>query len=99
MLELDRIEGFQWDAGNAQKSEGKHGVSPAESEQVFFNNPLVSDDVRHSGEEPRFHALGATEAGRLLHITFTIRESGRLIRVISARPMNRKERAYYDKEA
>jgi uncharacterized DUF497 family protein len=99
MLALDRIEGFQWDAGNAQKSEGKHRVSPAEAEQVFFNNPLVLDDVRHSSEEPRFHALGISDDGRLLHITFTIRESGRMIRVISARPMNRKERAYYDKEA
>ena len=32
----------------------------------------------------RSHALGHTDAGRLLHISFTLRGNGRLIRVISA---------------
>lgn len=95
MLDFDRIEGFQWDEGNAQKSENKHGVTPAEAEQVFFSHPLVLDDAKHSGGEPRSHALGETNDARLLHITFTLRESGTMIRVISARPMNRKERLLY----
>jgi uncharacterized DUF497 family protein len=45
--------------------------------------------------EPRFHALGATNEGRLLHITFTLRRDDTLIRVISTRDMHRKERAVY----
>lgn len=99
MLDLERIEGFQWDSGNARKSEDKHGVSQGDAEQVFFNNPLVLADVKHSEDEPRYHALGAANDGRLLHIAFTLRRNGTLIRVISARPMSRKERAEYDKEA
>ena len=68
-----------------------------EIEQVFFNVPLVlAPDVKHSQTEPRFHALGRTTAGRLLHITFTLRFEGRKIRPISARDMHRKERRVYE---
>ena len=96
MTDLSLIVGFEWDAGNARKNE-KHGVTAAEAEQVFFNQPLLLlEDVKHSLEEPRFHALGHTHDGRLLHITFTLREAGTLIRVISARDMHRKERASYE---
>jgi uncharacterized DUF497 family protein len=42
--------------------------------------------------EVRYHALGRTNDTRLLHITFTLRVTGSLIRVISARDMHRKER-------
>lgn len=96
MIDLSTILGFEWDAGNARKNE-KHEVSMAEAEQVFFNAPLLLlDDVLHSQAEARFHALGQTDDGRLLHITFTLRRSGELIRVISARDMHRKERGVYD---
>ncbi len=96
MIDLAKIAGFEWDDGNARKNE-KHGVSTAEAEQIFFNDPLLLlTDVLHSQREPRFHALGKTDEGRLLHITFTLRLSGNLIRVISARSMHRKERTIYE---
>jgi len=92
MFDFDRVVGFEWDEGNARKSEQKHAVSQAEAEQVFFNEPLlIADDILHSQEEPRFHALGKTDDGRLLHLTFTLRQAGTKIRVISARTMSRKE--------
>ena len=93
-----RIIGFGWDDGNGRKND-KHGVSQANAEQVFFNDPLlVLTDDRHSNSEPRFHALGKTDGGRLLHITFTLRFNSSKIRVISARDMHRKERAIYEQE-
>lgn len=96
MIDLSRIVGFNWDDGNRRKNE-KHGVSMAEAEQVFFNVPLLLlEDASHSQKEPRLHALGKTDEGRMLHITFTLRQSGQLVRVISARDMHRKERAVYD---
>lgn len=99
MLDLAAIEGFEWDSGNARKNE-KHGVSQQEAEQVFFNQPLLLlEDSTHSGEEPRIHALGATNDARLIHISFTIRGSGTLIRIISARPMHRKEKVVYGQAA
>ena len=96
MINLGQIAGFNWDNGNARKNE-KHGVSMAEAEQVFFNTPLLLlEDAAHSQKEPRIHALGKTDDGRTLHITFALRQAGLLIRVISARDMHRKERAIYE---
>ncbi|MGO7541808.1 BrnT family toxin [Rhizobium ruizarguesonis] len=100
MIDWERINGFDWDAGNARKSVEKHDVSQAEAEQVFFNEPLLMVlDARHSAEERRIHALGRTDDGRLLHITFTLRHDETKIRVISARDMSRKERSYYEQDA
>ena len=99
MIDLAKITGFDWDEGNARKNE-KHGVSSAEAEQVFFNVPLLLlEDVKHSNQESRFHALGKTDQERLLHIAFTLREAGAKIRVISARDMHRKERVIYEQTA
>lgn len=97
MIDFDRVEAFDWDDGNARKSTEKHGVSQAEAEQVFFGEPLlVVADARHSGIEARYHALGRTLDGRLLHMSFTLRDDGRKLRAISARAMHRKERAIYE---
>jgi hypothetical protein len=72
----------------------------AEAEQVFFNAPLlVLPDPRHSEAELRFHALGKTNEGRRLHITFMLRDAGQFIRVISARDMHRKERVIYEQSS
>ena len=71
-------------------------ASQQEAGQVFLSEPLLLvEDVKHGDAESRFHALGKTHEGRLLHVTFTLRDWGRLIRVISARPMHRKERTIY----
>jgi hypothetical protein len=97
MIDLSQIAGFDWDDGNSRKSGDKHGVSQAEAEQVFVNEPLiVVEDSGHSLKEPRFNALGKTAENRLLHITFTLRQDRTMIRVISARDMNRKERKIYE---
>ena len=98
MIDWALVTGFDWDEGNARKSAEKHSVSQGEAEQVFFNEPLLLlPDRKHSDKEQRFHALGKTQDGRLLHVTFTLRHGGKLIRVISARDMHRKERMFYGK--
>ncbi|MEW6200892.1 MAG: BrnT family toxin [bacterium] len=72
----------------------KRHVSPSECEQIFFNRPLViEDDIKHSEVENCLYALGHTDADRRLFVVFTVRQS--LIRVISARDMNRRERKVY----
>lgn len=89
--------GFQWDQGNIDKSLIKHDVENWECEQVFFNRPLlVLDDPKHSISEKRWAAFGKTDADRLLIVIFTKRDN--LIRVISAREMNKKERKFYDEK-
>ena len=97
MIDLEQITGFDWDDGNSRKSSDQHAVSQAEAESVFFNDPLiVVEDARHSETERRFNALGRTAQNRLLHITFTLRQNGTMVRVISARDMHRKERKAYE---
>lgn len=99
MIDLSKIEGFDWDEDNRRKSVEKHAVGQGEAEQIFFNDPLlVLEDVRHSRRELRLHALGRTDEGRLLHVTFTLRDKGCLIRVISARAMHRRERSRYEQD-
>jgi len=96
MIDWTQIEGFDWDVGNARKSASKHDVSQTEAEQAFFNEPLlVLEDRKHSQEELRLHALGRTDDDRRLHITFTLRDGGTLLRVISARDMSKTERKAY----
>jgi uncharacterized DUF497 family protein len=93
--DFENIIGFPWDEGNADKNRVLHKVENWECEQIFFNDPLlVLDDPRHSSVEKRWAALGRTDAGPLLAVVFTKR--GKLIRVISVRDMNRKERRFYE---
>ena len=92
---IENCKGFDWDDGNVVKNQNKHNVSRWECEQLFFNEPLlIYNDEGHSELESRYFALGHTDLHRNLMIVFTMRNN--LIRVISARPMSRKERKYYE---
>ncbi len=93
---LENCTGFDWDDANAQKNWERHRVAPEEAEDVFFHEPLViRGDVRHSKIEKRYYALGRTGASRRLFVVFTVRR--KLIRVISARDMNRNETENYER--
>ena len=99
MNNIDKLfncKGFNWDPGNVEKNSLRHRVSPVECEQVFFNEPLIIlDDPKHSALEKRYAAFSRTDTERLLVIIFTKRNM--LLRVISARNMNRRERKFYEK--
>nr|MBF0220801.1 BrnT family toxin [Desulfobulbaceae bacterium] len=98
MINIQEPKQFQWDHGNERKSSEKHDVSKEETEQVFFNQPLLLlKDKAHSQNEVRVHALGRTDNNMKLHITFTIKQNK--IRVISARPMHKKERKSYEENS
>jgi uncharacterized protein len=91
---LAGCSGFDWDDSNARKIWERHRVTPEESEEIFFQEPLViRSDARHNQTEMRYYALGQTTSGRFLFAAFTIRRS--LIRVISSRDMNRNEMEVY----
>lgn len=65
---------------------------------MFFNRPLLLvSDPEHSAVEARYAALGRTDGGCHLFVVFTMRavSGGDLLRVISARPMSRREREAY----
>lgn len=88
-------EGFDWDDGNIGKNWEKHRVTDWECEEVFFNRPLaLGSDTGHSQTETCYYALGQTDWGRRLYVSFTVRR--RLIRPISVRDMNARERRFYE---
>jgi uncharacterized protein len=91
--------GYDWDAANRGKCQA-HGVSIAEIEAAFRNEPRVAPDPAHSADEDRFIAIGRNDEGRPLFVAFTIRVKSRrrLIRPISARYMHARERERYEKK-
>lgn len=94
-LDLNKLEGFDWDAGNLRKNPTKHRISNEEAEEVFFRRPVFAEDTRPGDPEPRWYALGETEPGRVLRVVFTVR--GSRIRIISARPAGKTERTHYER--
>ncbi|MCE7897925.1 MAG: BrnT family toxin [bacterium] len=85
---------FEWDHGNINKSLDKHGVTTHLAEEPFTDPHLLTlPDRSHSQNELRFHLLGSTHAGQILFITYCIRQNK--IRIISARPADKKERKIY----
>ncbi len=94
---FEQFSGFQWDRGNIDKNFIQHNVENWECEQVFFNRPLlVLDDPKHSVSEKRWAAFGKTDADRFLVVIFS--ERNYLIRIISVRDMNKRERKFYDEK-
>ena len=89
---LQKCTGFDWDDGNADKNWILHQVTRSESEQVFFNEPIVvADDLKHSTHEKRWYLLGQTDAGRLLFIMSTKKK-------IPVFKNEKEERAFWAKE-
>lgn len=97
MVKLDpsEWEGCDWDEGNIGKNWAKHRVTDWEIEEIFLNRPIAyGSDATHSFTENRYFALGKTNHERWLFVGFTIR--GRLVRPITARDMNARERRSYE---
>lgn len=91
---LAECVGFDWDEANIDKNWERHQVTPEEAEEIFFHEPIVlSSDHTSTSNERRYQLLGETMAGRRLFVAFTVRR--KLIRVISARDMNRREHEAY----
>lgn len=98
MVDLEGVEGFDWDEGNIAKSLVKHHITPEQSEEVFLDPNLVTlDDPEHSSTETRFLTIGKSREGKLLSVVFTLRRHR--IRIISARRASHKEQKLYEKTA
>jgi len=94
LARVRRCRGFDWDEGNNDKNLIKHGVTIAECGAAFETEPqFLKHDLAHSQQEERFCIGSTTREGRLLVVFFTLRSN--LVRIISARDMNSKERRNY----
>lgn len=93
-----RIEQFVWVRQTHEKLIDKHGISPNEVEEVFFNRPRFRfhEKGRVRGED-MYSALGQTGAGHNVIVFFTFMPTNRAL-IISARDINRSERTNYGKK-
>jgi uncharacterized DUF497 family protein len=89
---------FDWSAEKSRENQRKHGVSFAEAQTVFFDeNAVEFYDDKHSAWEDRFLLLGISTKLRLLLVCHCLRESGSIIRIISARKATKNEQELYPK--
>lgn len=86
---------FEWDSSKETENKAKHGVTFAEATEIFGDHlSSTIADPDHSEDEERFVIFGRTSRGKYLVVAFT--ERGARIRIISARPMTRRERGAYE---
>ena len=85
---------FEWDDGKAQVNLAKHGVSFDEAQTCFYDPEQIAFyDPEHSEDEDRELLIGHSDQGRLLIVSYTLRES--VVRLISARKAIRREAKIY----
>lgn len=87
---------FSWDERKSKANQKKHGVSFEEAHTLFFDeNAIEFFDPDHSEKEDRFLMLGVSARLRILVVCYCCRESGSVIRIVSARKATGKERKFY----
>jgi len=87
---------FQWASSKAAANLKKHQVSFEEAQTVFYDEFAVQFfDDEHSDDEERFLLLGRSVHAKLLIVCHCERESGQVIRIISARKATKREGAFY----
>ena len=97
MLTLKKPIAFEWDQGNIDKNYASHSIGTHQAEEPFVDPHLIFlPDPKHSRTEKRYLGIGVTKDKITLLVAFTLR--GTNVRIISARPANKKERNVYEKQ-
>ena len=90
---------FEWSDEKNRLNIKKHNVSFEEAKEVFFDPMHISKlDYRFDYFEERWITIGATGENKILVVAnLFFDESGEeIIRIISARKANQKERSFYE---
>lgn len=81
---------FDWDETNILHI-ARHNVEPEEAEEILYNRPLIRKSYQN-----RYAAYGQTNNGRFLVVIY-MKKSLNIIRIITARDMESKERRLYER--
>jgi uncharacterized DUF497 family protein len=92
---------FEWDTAKANSNLRKHGVSFETATRVFADQfaLVLQDRIERGGW--RWQTLGRVEGHLLLLVAHTVgddEEGGEIIRIISARRADSKEKKRYEEE-
>ena len=90
---------FQWDDNINQTNITKHGIDLLQASTVFKDtSAVVIEDTRHDYGEGRYQIIGATNPLGIVFVVFIERDGG-IIRIISARKANKREKRLYQQNA
>jgi uncharacterized DUF497 family protein len=87
---------FEWDPAKAAANPCSHRVSFAEAVTVLEDEFALTREDPDVVEEERFVTLGLSNLGNLLVVVYAYRKPD-IIRVISARKANKRQRTLYEK--
>jgi uncharacterized protein len=89
---------FTWDPTKAQGNLKKHGIAFEDSVRAFADPHLVSDIESHVDGEDRWRTIAMLDGNIVVLVIHTITDLNdiEVIRIISARRADRKERRYYE---
>ena len=90
---------FEWDDKKAAINYRKHGVRFEEAARAFDDPFAISEQDRIENGEQRWQTMGMTGGYLLLLVAHTVRsenEGIEIVRIISARRADRKERRRYE---
>ena len=86
---------FSWDIEKEKTNLSKHKVSFREASTVFADTfSITFDDPKHSIGEHRMLTFGLSAEGRMFAVSHV--ERGSFTRIISARPLTKRERRIYE---
>jgi len=89
---------FEWDETKHAKNKKKHKISFEEAKTVFLDpSARLIEDPDHSADEDRFILMGLSERLNVLVVCHCYRESDEVIRIISARKADPKERKQFER--
>jgi uncharacterized DUF497 family protein len=95
---------FEWDPAKAASNLRKHGVSFSVAVRVFSDPFALTEQDHIEDGELRWQTLGIADGRSLLFVAHTVREEDEdgqpveIVRIISARKADRKERRRYEQE-
>ena len=88
---------IEWDGAKNRANQRKHGVTFEEAQTVFFDDwAILIEDEDEDQPEDRFVLLGLSAGLRTLVVCHCYREEDSVIRVISARRADKRERRDYE---
>lgn len=88
---------IEWDAVKAEANYRKHGIRFEDAARVFDDPLAVSAQDRVENGEQRWRTIGQVGGCLLLLVAHTVRiDAVEVVRIISARRVDRKERKRYE---
>jgi uncharacterized DUF497 family protein len=88
---------FEWDEAKAESNRRKHGIDFDDAIEAFYDPHSIMEQDRVVDGELRWQTIGLVGDAAIVLVAHTVDEHGQeeVIRIVSARLADRKERRRY----